>query len=99
MPEVIHIDATLAAIIGGIISLFLGVITFFLSRLLKQFDGLNKIVGEIATGLAVSEVEKAQIIKDLSELDPLWDRMRAVETRITTVEAGGCKVIQVCKGQ
>lgn len=77
---------------AAIVAMLLSVIAFFLSRLLKQFDKLNetmiKMDKDISGKIGVIEVQTTDNGKRLAELDPLWDRMRGVESDIAVIKSG-----------
>lgn len=87
---------------ASIVALLLAVIAFFLSRLLRQFDKLNetmiKMDKDISGKIGVIEVMTSDNGKRLSELDPLWDRMRAAESDIAVIRAG-CMMLKKECGQ
>jgi len=96
-----HIDALTITIAGVLISMLLGIISFFLSRLLGQFDALR-------TELSTLNTTMTRIDKDLSgdvgilkgkieDLDTVWDRIRGVEQSVVSIQSGGCSRHNNCK--
>lgn len=76
---------------GAIVAILLGVIAFFLSRLLRQFDKLNetmiKMDKDISGKIGIIENQTSENGRRLSDLDPLWDRMRVAESNIAVMQA------------
>lgn len=94
----VQIDAWVFATIGTFVMLLLAIIAVFLRRLLAHIDKMTDQISELGKTLqridrdlsgevsVLVERDKATQHR-LSELDPVWDRMRSVETRVTTMEA------------
>lgn len=89
--DVLHINALVVEVVSIVIAVMLGIISFFMSRLIKQIDRLNEtmikmdkdISKEIST-LSAQNEENARKIKDL---DPLFDRMRIVESDVAVMKS------------
>ena len=81
---------TFVEIGATVVAILLGVIAFFLSRLIRQFDKLNetmiKMDKDISGKIGVIESQTSDNGKRLAELDPLWDRMRVVEKELAVVQ-------------
>lgn len=101
MDEV-HISGMTVTVIGAVLSLLLAIIAFFLSRLIKQFDELQKqfstlngtmmrIDKDLSGEVGVLKAENADLKEKVRDLDPLWDRMRDVEKELAVVQ-GRCPV-------
>lgn len=108
MSEVIQISGVAITAFGALLTMLLAVIAFFLSRLLQQFDGLTKQVEnlnatmvridkDLSGDVSVLKTENVQLTAKFKEFDPVWDRVRSIENRLTSIEAGGCSVIDKCK--
>lgn len=86
MDELIFIE-----IAGGVIMLLLAIIARFLKRLLEQFDKLNetmvKMDKDISGKIGIIEVQTIDNGRRLSELDPLWERMRLAENDIAIIKS------------
>lgn len=102
-----HLDGWMVSLVGVFLSLLLGIIAFFLRRILVQFDELNRKVGEVnetmlkidkdlSGRVAVLDAEHEQVKVRIQALDPLFDRVRAVETGLAKLEAGGCRHAERC---
>ena len=77
---------------GTVFGGLLGIIAYFLQRLVKQFDVLNATVIKIDKDLSqditrLSEQNKT-LKSEVADLDPLWDRMRAVEGAVIELKSG-----------
>ena len=92
--EELHINVWVASFIGAFIVLLLGVIGYFLSRIVNQFDELNKAVQKIDRDLSgdmgVLRTRVDSLRVDLDETHPLWDRIRNVENNLIEIRAA-CK--------
>lgn len=91
--------------IGTALTILLGVISFFLMRLLNQFDKLTDQVGELnktmikidkdlSGDVSVLKQKTEMLNEDLLNLNQLWDRVRAAENDIISIKAGGCNAIK-----
>ncbi|MGZ8220067.1 MAG: hypothetical protein ACXWT0_00315 [Methylobacter sp.] len=89
-------------IIGGTLTVLLGIIAFFMVRLLSQFDKLTaqvselnttmrKIEGDFTGELGIVKEKTNTLKKDVLDFNPLWDRVRKVENDIIEIRSGGCK--------
>ena len=86
MEETIQISSFSVTIIGSSITIMLCIIAVFLSRLLRQFDELNQTLIKIDKDLS----RDVGVLKSrLQEFDPLWDRLRKVETDVVAIQSGG----------
>ncbi len=94
--------------VGGFLSLLLGVIAFFLSRLLCQFDQLTEQVGvlnetmkridkDLSGDVGIIKTQLVSTQQDVDELNQIWDRMRSAENEIIAIKNGGCSVWKECK--
>ena len=98
--EEFHISSALISVIGATVSLLLGVIAFFLSRLLTQFDTLNETVKRIDKDLSgdvgLLKANDSVLKRQIEEFEPMWDRVRTVENDVTALKSGGCDVYRKC---
>lgn len=105
--EHLHISGALLAAGGSLLSALLGIVAFFLSRLVKKFDELTgqvstlndtmKRIDKDLSGEVGILKEKQQIFQqELGELDQLWDRVRITENNVTALQRGGCEQIKRC---
>lgn len=85
------------ALLAGFIAILLAVIAVFLKRLLSQFDKLTEKVSNLDTTLTridvdlsgelrLLEVADTHLEKKLEALEPMWDRLREAESRLTVLE-------------
>lgn len=99
--DTVHIDGTLVIIVGASLGVLLGIIAFFLSRLIKQFDILNvtvqKIDRDLSLDIGVIRSEHASLKQKVEEFDSLWDRLRFVEQDLATIKVGGCDMVKKCQ--
>lgn len=106
----LHIPAEIVGIVGAIFSILLACIVYFLDRLIKQFDNLSgqfstlnetmkKIDKDLSGDVGILKNENATMKEKLSDMSPLWERMRAVESDVIEIKSGGCSLVKVCKGQ
>ena len=97
----IHIDGTLVIIVGASLSILLGIIAFFMSRPIKQFDILNatvqKIDRDLSLDIGVVKSEQTALKQKVEEFDPIWDRLRLIEQGVATLKAGGCDIAKRCQ--
>lgn len=88
-------------IVGAFVMIMLSIIGFFLSRLLTQFDQLNTTMAKIDRDLnmevGVLKVKLDDVQRTVVGLDPVWDRLRDTENKITALENGGCSQIRRCQ--
>lgn len=86
--------------IGFVIVTMLGVISFFLSRLLNQFDHLQAEFSSLNTTLAKIDKDLGGDVRVLTsqvqDLNPLFDRVRALEKELISVQSGGCELAHRC---
>lgn len=104
----IHVDAVTVALIGALLTMFLGVISYFLSRLISQFDKLQeqfstlnhtmtRIDKDLSGEVGILKSDNEELKDRVKDFDPLWDRMRGVEKEVAIVRAScivHCKVDQ-----
>lgn len=101
--EELHISTMTISVVGGVISILLALIAFFLARLLIQFDALQENFKELIN--TVSRIDKdlsgdVGILKSrIEEYDPIWDRLRKTELDIASIKSGGCEQIKQCRTQ
>lgn len=106
MVDQVHIDAWMFTSISSFVVLLLGIIAVFLRRLLGHIDKMTDQIAELSATLTRIDkdlsgdvsllLERDKVMQQrVQELDPVWDRMRAVETRLVKVEAN-CEVLR-CK--
>jgi len=99
--EEVNISVTMITIIGSAMTILLGLIAFFLARLIKQFDELQASFKDLIA--TVSRIDKdlsgdVGVLKTrLAEYDPIWDRLRQVETDLVAVKVGGCEQLKRCQ--
>lgn len=105
--EEIHMSSLAVSVIGACLTLLFGVIAFFLSRLVRQFDRLADEVGtlnetmkridkDLSGDVGILKAENNEMKNRVRDFDPLWDRMRAVESDIVAIKSGGCNVCKRC---
>lgn len=105
--EEIHVSALVIEIIGGVLTLLFAIIAFFLSRLVKQFDGLTHEVGELnktmvridkdlSGDVGILKTENCALKQEVKDLNPLWDRMRQAEEDIAVLQKAGCSKMNRC---
>lgn len=98
---IVQIDETLVILVGACLGVLLGIIAFFLSRLIKQFDILNatvqKIDKDLSLDIGVIKNENASLKQKVEEFEPIWDRLRLVEQGIATLKVGGCDIAKKCQ--
>lgn len=86
----------LLAFSGICLAGLLSVIAYFLNRMVTQVDNLTdavadvnatmlKIHGDLSSDVNVLKSEHADLNTRLKDLDPLWDRMRAVENDLARI--------------
>jgi len=96
----IQLDGTLFFLISGFIAILLGSITYFLDRLIRQFDTLNVVVQKIDRDLTldVGLVKSDHVVLrgKIAEFDTIWDRLRGIEGDVATIKAGGCNLKRDC---
>lgn len=105
--EEIHVSALVVEIIGGVLTLLFGVIAFFLSRLVKQFDGLTeqvktlnntmvKIDKDLSSDVGILKERNHALQRELDDLTPMWERVRKVEEDVAVMQKAGCARIDRC---
>lgn len=78
--------------------MLLGVISYFLNRLVKQFDALtaqfadlnitiSKIDKDLSGEVGILKMQHSDLHGRMKDLDPIWDRVRAVEADVAVVKA------------
>jgi len=103
MNEVLQFNAASVTIFGSLMGILLGVIAYFLSRLLGQFDKLTETVKnlndtmvridkELSGEVGVLRTHTMALQEEVRGLDSLWDRVRAVENDVIAIRRGGCEV-------
>lgn len=99
--EQVHIDGWLFGVVGFAFVVLLSIIAVFLRRLLAQFDGVQqelrdlnrtmlRIDKDLSGDVSVLKSENVTLKEKVDDLDNLWDRMRAAETSLASIKAGGC---------
>lgn len=71
--------------------MLLGVIAFFLGRLVNKVDNLSATVSAFDKDMT-SQISVMQ--EKLRGVEGLYNRMRGVEEDITTFKAGGCQTMK-----
>lgn len=95
MNEAVQISSVTLTVFGSIITLMLTVIAFFLNRLVGQFDKLQQQFSELNT--TMNRIDKdlsgdVGVLKSrMQEFDPVWERLRTVETAMVSIQSGGCE--------
>lgn len=95
-------------LIGGSLTIMLCVISFFLNRLLLQFDQLTSQVGvlnetmkcidkDLSNEVGILKARLSTLQQSLDDINPIWDRLRAVETGVVAIKSGGCSIIDRCR--
>lgn len=80
---------------------FVGVVSFFLKRLLSQLDGLgkqfqelnltlNRIDRDLSTDMLLMKQESTILKTRLQDLDPLYEKMRALCSKVDEIGKHGC---------
>lgn len=94
----LHISAVTVTLVGGLLTILLGIIAFFLSRLISQFDMLrdqfselnatmSKIDKDLSGEVGILKNENKELTTKVKDLDPLWDRMRDVEKEVAVLRS------------
>ena|ERR1035437_4361262 len=95
-------------IIISFVGMLLGLIAYFMDRLIKQFD---KLSGQFETlNSTMLRIDKdlsgdvkllthaTSVLEDrMKDINPLFDRMRALEQDVTALKSGGCKHAGRCE--
>ena len=94
MDGSVQISAFSITLFGSIITMMLMVIAYFLSRLIGQFDGLQRQFVKLND--TMNKIDKdlsgdVGVLKSrIQEFDPVWERLRVVENGIIAIQSGGC---------
>lgn len=98
--DLIQVSTITASIIGAMVMVLLGIISFFLSRILQQFDHLQQEF--TALNLTLARIDKdlggdvRVLTSQVKDLNPLFDRVRAIEKELISVQSGGCDLARRC---
>jgi hypothetical protein len=95
---------------GAFLTTLLGIIAFFLARLIGQFDNLAiqfstlnttmlKIDGDLSGDMGVLKSEHVALKLKMDGFDPMWDRVRAVENGLLTMQTKCSSVIHHFKSE
>lgn len=106
--ETLQIDSSVVVSIGGVVSLLLGVIAYFLNRLIKQFDALtvqfsdlnttiSKIDKDLSGEVGILKIQHSDLHGRMKDLDTIWDRVRLVEADVLVIKSA-LKPLDFTKG-
>ncbi len=107
MDDSIHLSGLTLTIVGSAIGLLLALISYFMDRLIKQFDKLSEQFGILNTTMQkidkdlsgkvnVLDTEHKQTKQRIDELLPIEDRVRELEKDVGIMKAG-CKANDHCR--
>lgn len=98
--DVIQLSTITASIIGAMVMVLLGIISFFLSRILQQFDHLQQEFTALNVTLARIDKDLGGDVRVLTsqvqDLNPLFDRVRELEKTLISIQSGGCELAHRC---
>lgn len=96
MGDTIQVSAWVLSVVGAVMLMLLGVIAFFMSRLLDRFDKLTVTVESLnitmTRDVALLKQQGETAKEELKQLGDLWGLARDNENRIIALERGGCEV-------
>jgi type VI protein secretion system component VasK len=111
MEESIQISAMTVTLIGAVLALLLGAISWLLVRLISSFDGNFKLLTEQVAKLndtmikidkdsVAMQVENTHIQEKVEGIEPLRERVSIVEHDLDHLRRTGCNIYAaVCKAQ
>lgn len=98
MDHELIINPVTLSVVGGTIALLLGMIAFFLSRILTQFDTLNstvvqlngtmlKIDKDLTNEISTLKAVQLHHAEEIRNFGGFYDRMRETENNVTFLQA------------